>query len=176
MAVESIAQTTVKGMLIDQTLGESEPYATVRIFSANKKDKPVAMFLTNENGQFQQEVKGNGAYSIVFSCVGKEDLSKDIELGKATTLDLGTIYMKESATMLKGVEVVAQKPLVKMDVDKMSYNVAEDEDSKSNTVLDMLRKVPMVTVDGQDNITVNGSSSFKVYVDGMPNVMELQAM
>ena len=171
MAAESIAQTTVKGMLMDQTLGESEPYATVRIFSANKKDKPVAMFLTNENGQFQQEVKGNGAYSIVFSSVGKEDLSKDIESGKATTLDLGTIYMKESATMLKGVEVVAQKPLVKMDVDKMSYNVAEDEDSKSNTVLDMLRKVPMVTVDGQDNITVNGSSSFKVYVDGMPNVM-----
>ena len=166
-----MAQTTVKGVLMDKTLGESEPYATVRIFSAKKKDKPVAMFLTNENGQFSQEVKGNGTYSIVFSSVGKEDLSQEIELGKASTLDLGTIYMKESATMLKGVEVVAQKPLVKMDVDKMSYNVAEDEDSKSNTVLDMLRKVPMVTVDGQDNITVNGSSSFKVYVDGMPNVM-----
>ena len=171
MAVETMAQTTVKGVLIDQTLGESEPYATVRIFSAKKKNKPVAMFLTNENGQFQQEVKGSGTYSIVFSSVGKEDLIKDIELGKAGTLDLGTIYMKESETMLKGVEVVAQKPLVKMDVDKMSYNVAEDEDSKSYTVLDMLRKVPMVTVDGQDNITVNGSSSFKVYVDGMPNVM-----
>ena len=165
MAVESMAQTTVKGVLMDKTLGESEPYATVRIFSAKKKDKPVAMFLTNENGQFQKEVKGNGKYSIVFSSVGKEDLSQDIELGKAGTLDLGTIYMKESETMLKGVEIVAQKPLVKMDVDKMSYNVAEDEDSKSNTVLDML------TVDGQDNITVNGSSSFKVYVDGMPNVM-----
>ena len=171
MAVESIAQTTVKGVLMDQTLNESEPYATIRVFKASKKDKPVAMFLTNENGQFSQEIKGNGTYSIVFSSVGKEDLSQEIELGKASTLDLGTIYMKESATMLKGVEVVAQKPLVKMDVDKMSYNVAEDEDSKSNTVLDMLRKVPMVTVDGQDNITVNGSSSFKVYVDGMPNVM-----
>ena len=171
MAVESIAQTTVKGVLMDQTLNESEPYATIRIYSASKKEKPVAMFLSNENGQFSHEVKGSGLYSIVFSSVGKEDLSKDIELGKASTLDLGTIYMKESATMLKGVEVVAQKPLVKMDVDKMSYNVAEDEDSKSYTVLDMLRKVPMVTVDGQDNITVNGSSSFKVYVDGMPNVM-----
>ena len=171
MAVESIAQTTIKGVLMDQTLNESEPYATIRIYKANKNDKPVAMFLSNENGQFSQEVKGSGSYSIVFSSVGKEDLSKDIELGKASTLDLGTIYMKESATMLKGVEVVAQKPLVKMDVDKMSYNVAEDEDSKSYTVLDMLRKVPMVTVDGQDNITVNGSSSFKVYVDGLPNVM-----
>ena len=50
MAVESIAQTTVKGMLMDQTLGESEPYATVRIFSANKKDKPVAMFLLEVDG------------------------------------------------------------------------------------------------------------------------------
>ena len=35
----------------------------------------------------------------------------------------------------------------------------------------MLRKVPMVSVDGQDNITVNGSSSFQVYVDGKPNQM-----
>ena len=54
IAVESMAQTTVKGVLMDKTLGESEPYATVRIFSAKKKDKPVAMFLTNENGQFQE--------------------------------------------------------------------------------------------------------------------------
>ena len=129
------------------------------------------MFLTDENGQFSQEVKGKGRFDIVFSSIGKEDLKKTIELEGKGVLNLDTLYIKENATMLKGVEIVAQKPLVKMDVDKMSYNVAEDEDSKSYTVLDMLRKVPMVTVDGQDNITVNGSSSFKVYVDGLPNVM-----
>jgi hypothetical protein len=89
----------------------------------------------------------------------------------AQTEQNDTVIYKESDEMLKEVEIVAQKPLVKMKVDKMTYNVAQDEDSKSSTVLDMLRKVPMVTVDGQDNITVNGSSSFKVYVDGMPNVM-----
>ena len=72
---------------------------------------------------------------------------------------------------LKGVTVTAQKPLVKMEADKMSYDVGGDTDSRSSTVLEMLRKVPMVSVDGQDNITVNGSSSFKVYVDGKPNVM-----
>jgi hypothetical protein len=129
------------------------------------------MFLTDENGQFSQEVKGKGRFDIVFSSIGKEDLKKTVELEGKGILNLDTLYIKENATMLKGVEIVAQKPLVKMDVDKMSYNVAEDEDSKSYTVLDMLRKVPMVTVDGQDNITVNGSSSFKVYVDGLPNVM-----
>lgn len=165
------AQTTVKGVLTDKTLDEAEPFATVRVFKHGKTDKPVAMFLTKEDGSFSQQVKGKGRYDIVFSSVGKEDLKQTITLNNQGTLDLGTLLIKENATMLKGVEIVAQKPLVKMDVDKMSYNVAEDEDAKSNTVLDMLRKVPMVTVDGQDNITVNGSSSFKVYVDGMPNVM-----
>ena len=173
MSISSVtmAQTTVKGLLMDETLGESEPFATVRVFKAGKTEKPVAMFLTDENGQFSQEVKGKGRFDIVFSSVGKEDLKKTIELEGKGVLNLDTLYIKESATMLKGVEIVAQKPLVKMDVDKMSYNVAEDEDAKAYTVLDMLRKVPMVTVDGQDNNTVNGSSSFKVYVDGLPNVM-----
>ena len=173
MSLSSVvmAQTTIKGLLMDETLGENEPFATVRVFKAGKSEKPVAMFLTDENGQFSQEIKGKGQFDIVFSSIGKEDLRKTVALEGKGVLNLDTLYIKENATMLKGVEIVAQKPLVKMEVDKMSYNVAEDEDSKSNTVLDMLRKVPMVTVDGQDNITVNGSSSFKVYVDGMPNVM-----
>ena len=170
-AVAMAQKTTVSGVLMDKNLNEGEPYATIRVFKAGKTDKPIAMFITDENGRFTQEVKGKGKFDIVFSSVGKEELRQTIELGSENPIDLGTIYTKDSETMLKGVEVVAQKPLVKMEVDKMSYNVAEDEDSKSNTVLDMLRKVPMVTVDGQDNITVNGSSSFKVYVDGMPNVM-----
>ena len=72
---------------------------------------------------------------------------------------------------LGAVSVVASKPLIKMETDKMTYNVQEDPEAKASTVLDMLRKVPRVTVDGQDNIAVNGSSSFKVYVDGKPNPM-----
>ncbi len=171
MSSTVMAQTTVKGVLMDETLGESEPFATVRVFKVGKTEKPVTMFLTDEEGKFSEEVKGKGKFDIVFSSIGKEDLKMTVTLGQENPLNLDTLYLKESATMLKGVEIVAQKPLVKMEVDKMSYNVAEDEDSKSNTVLDMLRKVPMVTVDGQDNISVNGSSNFKVYVDGMPNVM-----
>ena len=166
-----MAQTTVKGTLADETSKEGEPFATIRVFKEGKKDKPVAMFLTDAEGKFSHEVKGKGSFDIVFSSVGKDDLKRTVALKNEGVLNLDTLYIKENATALKGVEVVAQKPLVKMEVDKMSYNVADDADSKSATVLDMLRKVPMVTVDGQDNISVNGSSSFKVYVDGMPNVM-----
>ncbi len=171
MALPTTAQTTiVKGMVIDSLTQESVPYATVRVFKKNKTDKPVAMSLTDMDGRFNQEVKGNGEFTLTINSVGYRTINRNFK-ANGSTIDLGTLFTSEERASLGAVEVVAQKPLVKMETDRMTYNVAEDEDSKTNTVLDMLRKVPMVTVDGQDNITVNGQSSFKVYVDGKPNAM-----
>ena len=154
MATVVNAQTTVKGVLIDEALGEGEPFATVRVMKEGS-EKPVTSFLTDVEGRFSHAVNGKGKYDVVFSSIGKEDLHHSVELTGSGVLDLGTLYMKENATALKGVEVVGQKPLVKMEVDKMTYNVAEDDDAKASTVLDMLRKVPMVTV-GQRLFLVQG--------------------
>ena len=87
---------------------------------------------------------------------------------KADSLRADSIF---KSLELQGVEIVKQKALVKSDIDKITYNIEDDPDSKSNTILEMLRKVPMVTVDGEDKIQVNGSSSFKVYVNSKPNQM-----
>ncbi len=67
---------------------------------------------------------------------------------------------------LEGVVVKAQKQLIKQEIDRIGYDVQADEESKTQTVMDMLRKVPMVTVDGQDNILVKGNSSYKIYKNG----------
>ena len=67
---------------------------------------------------------------------------------------------------LEGVTVKAQRQLIKQDIDRIGYDVQADEESKTQTVLDMLRKVPMVTVDGEDNIKVKGNSNFKIYKNG----------
>ena len=67
---------------------------------------------------------------------------------------------------LEGVVIKAQKQLIKQEIDRIAYDVQADEESKTQTVMDMLRKVPMVTVDGQDNILVKGNSSFKIYKNG----------
>ncbi len=67
---------------------------------------------------------------------------------------------------LEGVEIKAQRQLIKQEIDRIGYDVQADEESKTLTVMDMLRKVPMVTVDGEDNIKVKGNSSFKIYKNG----------
>lgn len=93
------------------------------------------------------------------------------EASAQTTEHTDTIVQNDSSKQLKGIEVVAQRPLIKSDIDKVTYEMADDPEAKVSSLLEMLRKVPMVTVDGEDNITVNGSSSFKIYVNGKPNNM-----
>lgn len=165
-------QTTIKGTVVDSLTHDGEPHVTIRVYKKASEEHPTAMFATDLDGRFSHAVKGNGDYLISFRSMGRRPIVRTIRLSKATpTLNLDTLLIQDDAHLLKNVEIVAQKPLVKMETDKMSYDVQADVDAKTNTVLDMLRKVPMVTVDGQDNISVNGSSSFKVYVDGRPNVM-----
>lgn len=67
---------------------------------------------------------------------------------------------------MSGVTVKAQRQLIKQEIDRIGYNVQADEDSKTLMVMDMLRKVPMVTIDGEDNIKVKGNTNFKIYKNG----------
>ena len=168
-------KTIVTGRVLDSLTREGEPGAVLQFFQAQDLEKPVAYTTADEEGRFWQRLDGSGNYELLFSGVGRMSERRTFIIpGQTDTLDLGEILIRDDVEMLSAGLVVAQRPLVKMEVDKMVYNVSDDVDSKTSTVLDMLRKVPMVSVDGQDNITVNGSSNFQVYVDGKPNPMMTQ--
>ena len=78
--------------------------------------------------------------------------------------------MADSMSVALGeVEVTAQRLLVKNEVDRLSYDVSADAESRTSTLMDMLKKVPLVSVDAQDDIKVKGSSSFKIYKNGHPD-------
>ncbi|MBR1787746.1 MAG: outer membrane beta-barrel protein [Bacteroidaceae bacterium] len=72
----------------------------------------------------------------------------------------------EMEAEMKGVAVTAQRALVRNEADRITYDAEHDEDSRTLSVLDLLRKVPFVTVDGDDNILVKGSSAFRIYKNG----------
>lgn len=163
---------TVKGMVTDSVSNEGEPYATISIAKKEKPGKAVKMAVTKKDGSFSEKVNGKGNFVITINSMGRKAIVKNFSVkGSEKTIDLGTLYITDAKNELEGVEIVMQKPLVKADIDKIEYDIESDPDSKSNSIIEMLRKVPLVTVDGEDNITVNGSSSFKVYVNGRPNNM-----
>ena len=173
VAAQNAAPTfQIKGVLLDSLTQEGEPYATIKIVKKEAPANALKMLVTDMKGKFQEKVPGTGNFVMTISSIGRNTIVKDFTVKAGEKLvDFGTLYITDASNELGQVEVVAQKPLVKADIDKIEYNVQDDPDSKSNSVLEMLRKVPLVTVDGEDNIKVNGSNSFKVYVNGKPNNM-----
>ena len=173
VSLSAFAQkTTVQGVVLDSLTRVGEPAAILQFYRQPDLEKAVAFTTTDEHGHFSHSFTLEGDYVLVFDNLGRQMQRRYFTVPANTdVVDLGEILAQDSAEMLQAGQVTAMRPLVKMEVDKMTYNVEDDVDSKTSTVLDMLRKVPMVSVDGQDNITVNGSSSFQVYVDGKPNQM-----
>ena len=174
VAAQNSAVSTfqLKGILLDSLTQEGEPYATIRVARKSAPGKPVKMLVSGLDGRFKENMKGTGNFVLTITSVGRNPIVKNFSVKAGQKLvDFGTLYVTDASNELGQVEIVAQKPLVKADIDKIEYNVKDDPDSETNTLLEMLRKVPMVTVDGEDNIKVNGSSSFKVYVNGKPNNM-----
>ena len=173
LGIQAFGQTTtVEGVVLDSLTRAGEPAAILQFYRLPDTDKAVAFTTTDEEGRFSHSFTLAGDYIMVFDNMGRKVQRRSFTVPAGTpVVNLGEILAQDSAEMLKAGSVTAMRPLVKMEVDKMIYNVEDDADSKTSTVLDMLRKVPMVSVDGQDNINVNGSSSFQVYVDGKPNQM-----
>ena len=168
----AVSTFQLKGILLDSLTQEGEPYATIRVARKSAPGKPVKMLVSGLDGRFKENMKGTGNFVLTITSVGRNPIVKNFSVKAGQKLvDFGTLYVTDASNELGQVEIVAQKPLVKADIDKIEYNVKDDPDSETNTLLEMLRKVPMVTVDGEDNIKVNGSSSFKVYVNGKPNNM-----
>lgn len=172
MAQKQQFDYTIYGVVEDSITHEGEPYATLSIYRKGHEEKAVQMAVTDANGKFKVAAKGEGDYVLEVKSVSRTPLRRFFTVSKQSwSQNLGTLLVSDSKTELKGVEVVAYKPLVKADIDKLTYSVEDDPESQTNTVMEMLKKVPMVSVDGQDNVKVNGSTSFKVYVNGKPNNM-----
>ncbi len=164
----------ITGTVADSLTKSPDVYATVRLLST-ADGKPLRAVTTDTDGKFKISVSAPGTYRIEASILGKAPatLTVTVKADEHAT-DCGTIFSHESGVTLGTAEVTATKPLVKADVDKLTYSVTDDPDAQGSSLLDMLRKVPMVTVDGDDKIKVKGQTGFKVYVNGKPNKMMSQ--
>ena len=177
-AFSAVAQTgakgnfVIKGQVVDSLTNETVPYATLSIALQNNPQKSLLLLACDIDGNFEASLKSAGKYILSMQSIGKKPAQKKFTLSAGkTTLNLGKLYMIDDNQRLDEVTVVAQKPLVKVEIDKLTYSLQDDPEYQTNNSLDMLRKVPMITVDGNDEIQLQGSTNFKIYVNGKPSNM-----
>lgn len=159
----------VTGEVAD-SVGEPEIYATVRVYAVADSVKPVSLGTTDGEGRFSQTLKEAGAYRLTVASVGKALLEKEFELTQGNPkVNLGRLVTHDAANELGEIEVVAQRPLVVREIDSLGYDVKADPDASTSNLREILRKVPLVTVDEDGTIKVKGSTDFRIYKNGRPN-------
>ena len=162
-----VGNGVIKGVVIDSAKTTPLGYVTIGVREAGKQEAIKSTY-TQDNGSFEVTGLQLKAYEVVVNYVGfKSRILKISEFpANNSVVNLGRIILSPTSSQLKEVEVTAQKQLIKQDIDKITYDVEADPESKTMTALDMLRKVPLVTVDAEDNIQLKGSGSYRVLVNG----------
>ena len=155
----------ISGVLIDKTENKGLAYTTVTLTDTLSKKVKSTTF-TNEQGKFLFDKIAPGAYVVTGTGLGYSPINSKVIQLTNKSLIIDTLFIEKSSKNLKEVTIAAAKPLLEVESDKMTYNVENDVTLQGMTALDALKKLPFVTVDGEDNIQMKGSSNFKVLLNG----------
>jgi outer membrane receptor protein involved in Fe transport len=160
---------TIKGKVVGP---EQQPleFATVRITKANDQ-KIISTALADSSGNFNLTVYERGDYLLRVSSIEADSLTKKIVIGDEMSIQLANIVLHSSAKQLSNVTIRTRRPLITQEADRIIYDLQADPQSKVSSVLDMMRKVPYLSLDGQENILLKGSSGYRIFINGKPSAM-----
>ncbi|OIN56125.1 outer membrane beta-barrel family protein [Arsenicibacter rosenii] len=170
-AHSSTNQGRITGSLIDSLTSKPIPFVTVSLNTAD--GKTITGTLAGDDGTFTIENVVFGTYQLALTLVGyrsKKIVSLTISPEKPA-VHVGTILLIPEPKLLSEVKVVGQKALVERKNGHIVYNAERDASTSGGTAADVLRKTPMVTVEPDGNLTMRGSSSIKVLVNGKPSAI-----
>jgi hypothetical protein len=150
-------------------------FASVGLVQMPDSNMITGVITLTDGGYLFEKVKP-GNYFMRVSFVGyKADGKKvTVEAGNGE-IAVDTIYLTETTTSLNEVTVVGERMKGKEMVDRTVYTIPEVIAKSSNNGYDILKKIPQVNVDFQNNITLNGSSNFIIQVDGRQRDREFLA-
>ena len=160
----SHAQNLVKGLVADSAK-VPVPYCALALFNAADSSL-VKGNISDSLGNYRFEKIKPGNYFIKFNCSGfKAAASSVFTLDSLSKLELPAQFLSSEGINLKEVAVSVFKPAIEFKKGMVVMNVENDLLAKGNTVLELLKRIPGVIVDAQNNITINGVGGVRFLID-----------
>jgi outer membrane receptor protein involved in Fe transport len=146
--------------------GKKIPVKFVTVELLRKSDQAVlSKTNTDAEGKYSMATDENEALLVKVNVIGYQSVTVPVEAG-AANVTVPAVYLELDYQKMTAVNVVSKRPLVKQEIDGLSYDVQADPESKFTSLLDMIRKVPFISVDADDNVKLKSSSSYRVLIDG----------
>lgn len=160
----------ISGTVIDSLTNLPLDYATATLFRAKGK-VPLNGMLTDAKGSFKFNEVVPGNYKVTITYIGYPTKTYDLVVTTPEKPDnnMGTILLAPSASALKEVTVTGRAAIIENKVDKIVYNAERDATVSGGNAGDVLRKVPMVSVDQDGNVSLRGNQNVRILINGKPS-------
>ncbi|WP_295653615.1 outer membrane beta-barrel family protein [uncultured Mucilaginibacter sp.] len=160
----------IQGVVLDSITKKPLDYATIALFRSGGK-VPLNGILTDEKGVFKLNNVKIGKYKVVITFIGYPSKTVDpvVTTQSKPDFNMGTIFVAPSGKTLKAVEIVGTGPIIETKIDKIVFNAEKDITSTGGNASDVLRKVPLVSVDINGNVALRGDQNVKVLINGKPS-------
>ncbi|WP_299584971.1 outer membrane beta-barrel family protein [Mucilaginibacter sp.] len=160
----------ISGKVTDAVTKAAVDYATVSIYKQGNTS-PFNGASTDTKGNFKIDNIAPGEYTITVDFLGYKRLTTEhlVISNTVKSLTLGNIVLSPVQSQLKGVVITASAPAVENKIDKLVYNPANDLTAQGGAAIDVLRKVPMVTVDIDGNVELQGNANIRFLINGKPS-------
>lgn len=159
------------GYILDSTDIKPVEFASVALIN-KATNRPVDGASADQVGKFVLNKVAQGDYKLVISFIGYESKTLFVTINaKNDDHDLGVIKLPSSTKMLAEVTVEGQRAMIEERVDRTVYNAEKDATNKGGDATDVLKKVPMLSVDLDGNPSLRGSSNVKVLINNKPSTI-----
>lgn len=165
-ATVALAQGTVKGKVLDKANSEALGFVSV-VVSPKGSDKMVGGGTTDIDGNFHVNGLKNGTYTLTLSFVGYKEVKREFTITDQNNHKTFTaLYMAEDSHLLNEVQVTGQRSTMKLEVDRKVFDVASNIANIGMTASEVLDNIPSVEVDNDGNVSLRGSGSVEVWING----------
>ncbi len=177
MALNSYAVNgRVEGRIIDALHSDPMEYASVALYRVSDKSL-VAGSITNEKGNFSFEKISPDSYLIKVQFLGYENKqTESFELKSGQNYQLGDILINPSDILVNEVKVTGTQIKSLNRLEKQTFKADQFESAKGGSAIDVLKNMPSVSVNGQGEISMRGSSGFLLLINGKPVLDNAQNM
>lgn len=157
---------SIKGLLVDEQ-NKPVPFGNVALYQ--KTDSVlVAGAISDETGRYEVRSKP-GAFSLKISVLGYQERRITTIQVAGQDIDLGKLVLKATTKRLEEVVVRGERSQMELALDKKIFNVGKDLANAGGTAADILSNVPSVAVDAEGNVSLRGSNSVRILIDGKPS-------
>ena len=150
-------RTKLTGRLMDD---HNQPVAYANILLYHLSDSTViGGGVSNEAGDFVIPCSAREAYVRV-SCIGYKTMERTLPIG-----NVGTLRLQTANIYLGPVSVSGHAPVIRSEADRLSYIVSRDAFARELTAMELLNRIPMVSVTG-GNASILGKGPAHFMLNG----------